>query len=161
MSIGGLSWRGRTIDACGAGREHPFRPVLRSLQASARRRSGDSVATWLPHAAFRFTESTGNLLELFIEDEAFTAGRLQSGEVIAAVSATRASPGLQDNGAGQIAIPGLLQSALCRGHFRTASLRSHLPGRPVFASTDGMACRRFRRGGLTRSNGTRLCTGHP
>lgn len=49
--------------------------------------NSDSIATWFPRAAARFSHATGYLLEFIIEDEEFTADRLRSGEVIAAVSA--------------------------------------------------------------------------
>ncbi|MFK4874901.1 LysR family transcriptional regulator ArgP [Novosphingobium sp. ZW T3_23] len=49
--------------------------------------NSDSIATWFPKAAAEFSKATGYLLEFIIEDEALTADRLRSGEVIAAVSA--------------------------------------------------------------------------
>ena len=49
--------------------------------------NSDSIATWFPEAAADFARSTGFLLEFIIEDEALTADRLRSGEVLAAVSA--------------------------------------------------------------------------
>ncbi len=48
--------------------------------------NSDSVATWFPEAAANFARSTGFLLDFIIEDEAHTADRLRSGEVLAAVS---------------------------------------------------------------------------
>jgi LysR family transcriptional regulator (chromosome initiation inhibitor) len=49
--------------------------------------NSDSIATWFPEAAADFARTTGFLLEFIIEDEALTADRLRSGEVLAAVSA--------------------------------------------------------------------------
>lgn len=49
--------------------------------------NSDSIATWFPAAAADFARTTGFLLEFIIEDEALTADRLRSGEVLAAVSA--------------------------------------------------------------------------
>ncbi|WP_176593482.1 LysR family transcriptional regulator ArgP [Sphingobium sp. EM0848] len=49
--------------------------------------NSDSIATWFPEAAADFARNTGFLLEFIIEDEAHTADRLRSGEVVAAVSA--------------------------------------------------------------------------
>lgn len=49
--------------------------------------NSDSIATWFPAAVTQFSHATGHLLEFIIEDEAITADRLRSGEVIAAVSA--------------------------------------------------------------------------
>jgi LysR family transcriptional regulator (chromosome initiation inhibitor) len=49
--------------------------------------NADSLATWFPGAAAGFAQATGMLLELMLEDEAHTADRLRSGEVMAAVTA--------------------------------------------------------------------------
>lgn len=49
--------------------------------------NADSIATWFSAAAARFSAETGALLDFVMEDEAHTAGRLRSGEVIAAVTA--------------------------------------------------------------------------
>ena len=49
--------------------------------------NSDSLATWFPHAAAQFTAASGALLELVLDDEAHTAERLRTGEVMAAVSA--------------------------------------------------------------------------
>jgi LysR family transcriptional regulator (chromosome initiation inhibitor) len=49
--------------------------------------NSDSISTWFAQAAADFSRSTGVLLDFMIEDEAHTADRLRSGEVLAAVSA--------------------------------------------------------------------------
>jgi len=49
--------------------------------------NADSVSTWFPKAAARFAAETGAMLELVMEDEAHTADRLRTGEVLAAVTA--------------------------------------------------------------------------
>ena len=49
--------------------------------------NSDSLATWFPLAAAQFTAASGALLELVLDDEAHTAERLRTGEVMAAVSA--------------------------------------------------------------------------
>ncbi|MGR4866077.1 LysR family transcriptional regulator ArgP [Caulobacter sp. LARHSG274] len=49
--------------------------------------NADSVSTWFPQAAARFAAETGAMLELVMEDEAHTADRLRTGEVLAAVTA--------------------------------------------------------------------------
>lgn len=49
--------------------------------------NADSLATWFPAAAASFAEETGALLDLTLDDEAHTADRLRSGEVLAAVTA--------------------------------------------------------------------------
>jgi LysR family transcriptional regulator (chromosome initiation inhibitor) len=49
--------------------------------------NADSVSTWFPDAAAQFAAETGAMLDLVLEDEAHTADRLRSGEVLAAVTA--------------------------------------------------------------------------
>jgi LysR family transcriptional regulator (chromosome initiation inhibitor) len=49
--------------------------------------NADSLATWFPQAAAAFGRETGILLDLILDDEAHTAARLRSGEVLAAVTA--------------------------------------------------------------------------
>lgn len=48
--------------------------------------NADSLATWFPAALTAFARDTGLLLELTLEDEAYSAERLRSGEVLAAVT---------------------------------------------------------------------------
>jgi LysR family transcriptional regulator (chromosome initiation inhibitor) len=48
--------------------------------------NADSLATWFLPAAAAFAEASGILLDITIEDEAHTADRLRSGEVVAAVT---------------------------------------------------------------------------
>jgi len=49
--------------------------------------NADSVSTWFPKAAARFGDETGGLLDLVLDDEAHTAERLRTGDVLAAVTA--------------------------------------------------------------------------
>ena len=49
--------------------------------------NADSLSTWFPRAAAAFTRETGGLLDLILDDEAHTAQRLRSGDVLAAVTA--------------------------------------------------------------------------
>ena len=49
--------------------------------------NADSLATWFPEAAAAFGRETGISLDLILDDEAHTAARLRSGEVLAAVTA--------------------------------------------------------------------------
>lgn len=49
--------------------------------------NADSVSTWFPAAAAQFAAETSAMLDLVLEDEAHTADRLRSGEVLAAVTA--------------------------------------------------------------------------
>ncbi|RYE70361.1 MAG: LysR family transcriptional regulator ArgP [Rhizobiaceae bacterium] len=53
--------------------------------------NSDSISTWFPAAAADFASATGFLLEFILEDEAVTAERLRSGEVLAAVSSDPAA----------------------------------------------------------------------
>ncbi|MEJ6004039.1 LysR family transcriptional regulator ArgP [Paucibacter sp. AS339] len=48
--------------------------------------NADSLATWFMPAAAAFAEAEPALLDLSLEDQAFTAERLRSGEVLAAVT---------------------------------------------------------------------------
>lgn len=65
--------------------------------------NADSVSTWFPAAAARFAAETGALLDLVLEDEAHTADRLRSGEVLAAVTADPAPvPGCRTHPLGEI-----------------------------------------------------------
>ena len=49
--------------------------------------NADSVGTWFPKAAVKFANETGGLLDLVLDDEAHTAERLRTGDVLAAVTA--------------------------------------------------------------------------
>ncbi len=73
--------------------EADLAPVLAPTAAEAGLRpplkvavNADTLATWFPYAAATFTWATGLLLDLTVEDEAHTADRLRSGEVLAAVT---------------------------------------------------------------------------
>jgi LysR family transcriptional regulator (chromosome initiation inhibitor) len=50
--------------------------------------NADSLATWFPAAAARFTASNAAALNLVLDDENRTADRLRAGEVLAAVTTT-------------------------------------------------------------------------
>ncbi|CAN7490968.1 LysR family transcriptional regulator ArgP [Phenylobacterium sp. LjRoot225] len=49
--------------------------------------NADSASTWFPRAAAQFAAETGAMLDLVMEDEAHTADRLRTGDVLAAVTA--------------------------------------------------------------------------
>lgn len=49
--------------------------------------NADSLATWFPAAASAFASDGAATLDLMLDDEGHTAGRLRSGEVLAAVTA--------------------------------------------------------------------------
>lgn len=53
--------------------------------------NADSLATWFPEAARIFGQTSGVPLDLTLDDEAHTADRLRSGEVMAAVTADATS----------------------------------------------------------------------
>lgn len=63
-----------------AGPEHSRIPLKVAVNA-------DSLATWFPEAARTFGHASGVPLDLTLDDEAHTADRLRSGEVMAAVTA--------------------------------------------------------------------------
>lgn len=50
--------------------------------------NSDSLATWFPAAAARFSGGSSALLDLLLDDEAHTAERLRTGQVVAAVTTT-------------------------------------------------------------------------
>ncbi|MBB4861146.1 LysR family transcriptional regulator (chromosome initiation inhibitor) [Novosphingobium chloroacetimidivorans] len=77
--------------------------------------NSDSIATWFPEAAAHFAKATGYLLEFIIEDEALTADRLRSGEVLGAVSA---DPGTVQ-GCKTIELGSLEYRACCSPDFAT------------------------------------------
>jgi LysR family transcriptional regulator (chromosome initiation inhibitor) len=86
--------------------------------------NSDSLATWFPSAAAAFSQAADTPLDLTLDDEAHTADRLRSGEVLAAVTAD----------------PRPVQG--CRT-LRLGALRYLACASPEFAA-------RFFRGGVTR-----------
>ncbi|MCV9938310.1 LysR family transcriptional regulator ArgP [Boseaceae bacterium BT-24-1] len=90
--------------------------------------NADSVSTWFPQAAAKFSILTGGLLDLVLDDEAHTAERLRTGDVLAAVTADptpvvgcRTHPlGLIDYAA--VAAPGFMSQHFSAG-FAEASLQ--------------------------------------
>lgn len=103
--------------------------------------NSDSIATWFPQAAAQFSRATGYLLEFIIEDEALTADRLRSGEVIAAVSADSGSV----QGCKTIALGSLQYLACCSPDFAA----HHFPNGVTDDVLRRAPCLRFeRRDGL-------------
>lgn len=103
--------------------------------------NSDSMATWLPEAATNFSHATGYLLEFIIEDEAHTADRLRSGEVIAAVSD---DPGTVQ-GCKTIELGNLQYLACCSPEFA----ERHFPDGVTAEALQNAPCLRFeRRDGL-------------
>ena len=70
------------VPLLGGGNEAAPLPLTLKLAVNA-----DSLATWFLQAAAAFGRETGFSLELTLDDEAHTADRLRSGEVLAAVTA--------------------------------------------------------------------------
>ncbi|MCJ8141766.1 LysR family transcriptional regulator ArgP [Ancylobacter sp. A5.8] len=76
--------------------EHDLAPMLGSVAAGTGERltlpvavNADSLATWFPAAAAAFGRVADVSLDLTLDDEAHTAERLRSGEVLAAVTGER------------------------------------------------------------------------
>ncbi len=98
---------------------------LPGLAASAPRPSAvriavnsDSLSTWFPQAAAAFAETSGATLDLVLEDEAHTADRLKSGEVLAAVTADPApAPGCRAYPLGALDYMALASPAFLARHF--------------------------------------------
>ncbi|SEG72675.1 LysR family transcriptional regulator ArgP [Bosea lathyri] len=80
--------------------------------------NADSVSTWFPKAAALFAGETGGLLDLVLDDEAHTAQRLQTGDVLAAVTADP-SPvvGCRIHPLGQIEYMAVVEPAFAARHF--------------------------------------------
>jgi LysR family transcriptional regulator, chromosome initiation inhibitor len=80
--------------------------------------NADSVSTWFPKAAATFAEETGGLLDLVLDDEAHTAERLRTGDVLAAVTADP-SPvvGCKLHPLGQIAYVAVAAAGFAARHF--------------------------------------------
>lgn len=80
--------------------------------------NADSVSTWFPRAAAAFASATGGLLDLVLDDEAHTAERLQSGDVLAAVTANpQPLSGCRTHPLGQISYMAVASPAFVAGHF--------------------------------------------
>lgn len=80
--------------------------------------NADSVSTWFPEAAARFASETGGLLDLVLDDEAHTAERLQTGDVLAAVTADPAPvAGCRIHSLGEIEYAAVADPAFTARHF--------------------------------------------
>lgn len=80
--------------------------------------NADSLGTWFPPAGAAFAESTGALLDLVLDDEAHTADRLRSGEVLAAVTAEPAPvQGCRTRPLGALRYAATASPAFTRRHF--------------------------------------------
>jgi LysR family transcriptional regulator (chromosome initiation inhibitor) len=101
------------------------RPLTLGIAVNA-----DSLATWFPEAVAGFAAATGVLLDLVLEDEAHTAARLRSGEVLAAVTADpEPAPGCRTTDLGALryracASPGFIARHFPAGVGATALARA-------------------------------------
>ena len=110
--------------------------------------NADSLGSWFLPAAARFSEATGALLHLLLDDEAHTAARLRSGEVLAAVTADPAAvPGCRTRPLGALRYVACASPAFCARHFPQGVTAAALARAPVlqFDRKDGLQARWLRR----------------
>lgn len=94
--------------------------------------NSDSLATWFPHAAAQFTAVSGALLELVLDDEAHTAERLRTGEVMAAISADLAPVvGCKIHPLGALDYAAVASPAFQAEHFATGVTVRNLRSAPM------------------------------
>lgn len=80
--------------------------------------NADSLGSWFLPAAARFAERTGALLDFVLDDEARTAERLRSGEVLAAVTADLTPvPGCRTRPLGALRYAATASPGFVRRHF--------------------------------------------
>ncbi|QYC12339.1 LysR family transcriptional regulator ArgP [Brevundimonas nasdae] len=80
--------------------------------------NADSLATWFPAAAVRFASSGAATLDLILDDEAHTAERLRTGQVLAAVTTTgKAIQGCRTTPLGALRYRATASAAYCARHF--------------------------------------------
>lgn len=103
--------------------------------------NSDSMASWFPEAAADFARKSRCMLEFILEDEAHTADRLRSGEVVAAVSADPSAV----QGCRTIEL-GAIDYLACAS---PAFIARHFPGGVTEQALNQAPCLRFdRRDGL-------------
>lgn len=110
--------------------------------------NADSLGSWFLPAAARFSEATGALLHLLLEDEEHTAARLRSGEVLAAVTADPAAvPGCRTRPLGALRYVACASPAFIARHFPQGVTAAALTHAPVlqFDRKDGLQARWLRR----------------
>lgn len=94
--------------------------------------NADSLGSWFLPAAARFAERTGALLDLVLDGEERTAGRLRSGEVLAAVTADPAPvPGCRTRPLGALRYVATASPAFVRRHFADGVDAASLARAPV------------------------------
>jgi LysR family transcriptional regulator (chromosome initiation inhibitor) len=105
---------------------HSARPSLRIAV------NADSLATWFPHAMTAFSQNTGMLLELMLEDEAHTADRLRTGDVLAVVTSDpEPVQGCRTIALGALAYVGCASPAFVERHFAAGIDGQSLSEAPV------------------------------
>ncbi|SDF14801.1 LysR family transcriptional regulator ArgP [Rhodobacter capsulatus] len=110
--------------------------------------NADSLGSWFLPAAARFSEATGALLHLLLDDEEHTAARLRSGEVLAAVTADPAAvPGCRTRPLGALRYVACASPAFIARHFPQGVTAAALTHAPVlqFDRKDGLQARWLRR----------------
>ncbi len=106
--------------------------------------NADSLGTWFLRAATKFAHASGALLHLVREDEGYTAARLRSGEVLAAVTADpRPAPGCRIVPLGVQRYVATASPGYMRRHFPQGVDRASLALAPVlrFDQKDQMQVR--------------------
>ncbi|GGE22443.1 transcriptional regulator ArgP [Aureimonas endophytica] len=94
--------------------------------------NADSLATWFPAAAAAFGRDAGVLLDLTLDDEAHTADRLRSGEVIGAVTADPAPvPGCRTSPLGNLSYAACASPDFLARHFAGGVTAAALARAPV------------------------------
>lgn len=94
--------------------------------------NADSVGTWFPKAAALFAAETGGTLDLALEDEAHTAERLRTGDVLAAVTADPAPvPGCRTHPLGVIEYVAVASPDFASRHFPAGVDARSLPTAPM------------------------------
>jgi LysR family transcriptional regulator (chromosome initiation inhibitor) len=94
--------------------------------------NADSLSTWFPAAAAAFANETGGLIDLVLDDEAHTAERLRSGDVLAAVTADpRTVTGCKLYPLGTIEYMAVASPALVERHFAEGISQTSLDKAPM------------------------------
>lgn len=94
--------------------------------------NADSLSTWFPVAAAAFADETGGLLDLVVDDEAHTAQRLQSGDVLAAVTADpKTVTGCKLYPVGSLEYVAVASPAFADRHFSTGLNQASLHKAPM------------------------------
>lgn len=117
--------------------EHDLAPALGPAAGAGERLTvpvavnADSLATWFPTAAATFARATQATLDIALDDEAHTAARLRSGEVLAAVTAEREPvPGCRTLPLGALAYAACASPDFMARHFPDGVTASALEAAP-------------------------------